>query len=103
MPMLPAACVTLVMAVAGTAAAADLSEGRRIYVEVCAACHANGVVGAPRYGNREDWEPRLKRSRQDMMRSLFKGRGSMPPKGGNASVTDAQAEAAMEYMLSSVR
>ncbi len=93
----------LTLAVGGGVFAADLSEGRRIYVEVCAACHTNGVAGAPRYGERKEWEPRLQRGRSDMMGSVLKGRGAMPPKGGNASVTDAQAAAATEYMLAGVR
>lgn len=85
------------------ARAGDWSEGRRIYVEVCAACHTNGVAGAPRYGNRQEWEMRLQRSRGDIMLSVLKGKGSMPPKGGNPSVTNAQAAAATEYILAGVR
>lgn len=85
------------------ARAGDWSEGRRVYVEVCAACHANGVAGAPRYGNRQEWEKRLQRSRSDIMLTVLKGKGSMPPKGGNPSVTNAQAAAATEYLLAGVR
>jgi len=85
------------------ARAGDWSEGRRIYVEVCAACHTNGVAGAPRYGNRQEWDPRIQRGKAEMLRSLFKGKGSMPPKGGNPSVSDAQAVAAMDYMLAGVK
>lgn len=99
-------CVTAAAAfsaVAGSVWAADASEGRRIYVEVCAACHTNGVVGAPRYGVRSDWELRMLRGRKELMGSVLKGRGAMPPKGGNASVTDAQAAAATDYILAGVR
>lgn len=95
--------VVLSLTVIGGVFAADFSEGRRIYVEVCAACHTNGVAGAPRYGMRKEWESRLQRSRSDLMASVIKGRGAMPPKGGNASVTDAQAIAATEYMLEGMR
>lgn len=82
---------------------ANASVGRRVYVEVCAACHANGVAGAPRFGNRGEWEMRQLLGRKELMRSVLKGKGAMPPKGGNASVSDLQAEAAMDYMLSGVR
>jgi cytochrome c5 len=88
---------------AQTAPANAFSEGRRVYVEVCAACHANGIAGAPRYGNRQEWEKRLSRSRDELMASVLKGKGSMPPKGGNASVTDVQAAEALEYLLAGVR
>lgn len=79
------------------------AAGRRVYVEVCAACHANGVAGAPRFGNRAEWEMRLLLGRRELMRSVLRGKGAMPPKGGNASVSDLQAEAAMDYMLAGVR
>jgi cytochrome c5 len=87
----------------GLAHGESVSEGRRVYVEVCAACHTNGVAGAPRYGDHRDWEKRLPRGRGDLMRSVFKGKGAMPPKGGNPSVSDAEAILATEYMLAGVK
>ena len=89
--------------VPGLARAENSAEGRRIYVEVCAACHTNGVGGAPRYGYRRDWEKRLPLGKNELLRSVFKGKGAMPPKGGNPSVNDAQAVAATEYMLAGVK
>ena len=101
---LPAAAALAAGALWATSALAiDVSEGRRIYIEVCAACHANGVAGAPRFGNRQEWEMRQLRGRKEMLQSVMKGRGSMPPKGGNPSVSDAQAQAAMDYLLASVK
>jgi cytochrome c5 len=85
------------------ARAEKMAEGRRVYVEVCAACHTNGVAGAPRYGDRGDWEKRLPRGKSELMRSVFKGKGAMPPKGGNPSVSDIEAVAATEYMLAGVK
>jgi cytochrome c5 len=87
----------------GLGHAENFAEGRRIYVEVCAACHTNGVGGAPRYGYRRDWEKRLSLGKNELLRSVFNGKGAMPPKGGNPSVNDAQAVAATEYMLASVK
>jgi cytochrome c5 len=102
--LLPAilACVAANAVLASTARG-DMVAGREVYVQVCAACHTNGVAGAPRFGNRAEWEPRLLAGRNEMMRSVLKGKGSMPPKGGNASVSDAQAAAAMEYMLAGAK
>ncbi|MBI2307355.1 MAG: cytochrome c5 family protein [Rhodocyclales bacterium] len=98
----------IIACVAASSALADpfngnVSVGRRVYVEVCAACHANGVAGAPRFGNRAEWEMRVLLGRKELVRSVLKGKGAMPPKGGNASVSDLQAEAAMDYMLAGVR
>ena len=31
--------------------------------------------------------------------SVLKGKGAMPPKGGNTSLSDAEVKSAVEYML----
>lgn len=80
-----------------------IDDGRMVYVQNCAACHANGVAGAPRIGTREDWSGRLAQGRIELSRSVLKGRGGMPPKGGNASLSDEAALAALEYIVSAVK
>lgn len=95
--------VTLVgLAPAGTEASARSDLGRDTYVQACALCHAKGTANAPRAGNREDWQPRVARGRAELLRSVLKGKGGMPPKGGNASLTDRQAAAALDYLLSRI-
>ncbi|MBI2509229.1 MAG: hypothetical protein HYV99_04450 [Betaproteobacteria bacterium] len=42
-------------------------------------------------------------AKEAMIVSVLKGKGVMPPKGGNASLTDSDARAAMDYMLSQVK
>lgn len=78
-------------------------DGRRVYIQTCAACHANGVAGAPRFGSRGDWGERLARGRKELERSVLRGKDGMPPKGGNASLTDVHAMAALDYILSGLR
>lgn len=78
-------------------------DGRLAYVQTCAACHTYGVAGAPRTGVREDWQGRLAQGRIELARSVLKGRGGMPPKGGNASLSDEAALAALEYIVSAVK
>lgn len=102
--LLPAlvACVAVTGALAEPLDA-NASVGRRVYVEVCAACHANGVAGAPRFGNRAEWEMRLLLGRKELMRSVLKGKGAMPPKGGQSAASDADLRAAVEYMAAAAR
>ena len=95
-----AALVGLMLLIAAPAFAAD---GKTVYTQVCAACHAAGVAGAPRLGDKAAWAPRMSNSREAMIVSVLKGKGVMPPKGGNASLTDGDARAAMDYMLSQVK
>jgi len=35
-----------------------------------------------------------------LVQSALKGKGAMPPKGGNASLSDAEIRAAIDYMVS---
>lgn len=79
------------------------ADGRMVYVQNCAACHANGVANAPRFGARDEWSDRLAQGRIELARSVLKGKRGMPPKGGNASLSDAAALAALEYILSAAK
>lgn len=83
----------------GIAVARDNNIGRDIFVQNCALCHVHGVAMAPRIGSRIDWEARLPDGRRSLLNSVLRGKGGMPPKGGNASISDAQAEASLDYML----
>lgn len=79
-------------------------EGGDIYRQTCAVCHTVGVSGgAPKLGSNADWSGRLAADRTELRHSVLKGKGAMPPKGGNASLSDRQAEAALDYMLSKIR
>ena len=77
-------------------------DGNSIYKQVCAVCHSTGMTNTPQLGSRADWSDRLTSGRSMLLRSVLLGKGAMPPKGGNASLSDAQAEAALDHMLSKV-
>lgn len=86
----------------GVAVAADGATGREVFVQNCALCHVHGVAMAPRVDNQAEWGPRLLFGRQVLLNSVLRGKGGMPPKGGNASISDAQAAAGLDYMLEAV-
>lgn len=91
------------MFVLPTAGFAD--EGSDVYRQTCAICHATGVPGipgVPKLGAQTDWGIRLVAGRPELLHSVLRGKGAMPPKGGNASLSDAQAAAALDYMLSKI-
>jgi cytochrome c5 len=95
----------LVFAAAGMVTASGFSsaaDGRGVYLRACAACHAIGTAGAPRLGDSRAWAPRLEAGASVLDASVLRGRGAMPPKGGNASLTDEDVRAALAYMLSRV-
>lgn len=80
---------------AGQAGAAN---GKAVYEATCVACHGTGAAGAPKTGDKAAWAARLK-DPAAMKTSALKGKGIMPPKGGNAALPDADVIAAVEYMV----
>lgn len=85
------------------AAGADLATGQKTYEAACAACHATGVSGAPRLGDRAAWTARIAEGLPELLHAALHGEGAMPAKGGNPALTDAEVEAAVKYMLEQSR
>jgi cytochrome c5 len=89
-----------VAAAAGKPAAAD---GKKTYDGVCTACHAAAVAGAPKLGDKAAWAPRIKQGMDALVQSVIKGKGAMPPKAGNAALSDAEIRAAVDFMVSQAK
>jgi cytochrome c5 len=87
----------------GAAQSADASQaGKALYTQVCQACHAAGVLGAPKFGNKADWAPRLKDPMDTIYNYALHGKGQMPAKGGSTA-SDADVKAAVDYMVSAAK
>nr|WP_315593010.1 c-type cytochrome [uncultured Cupriavidus sp.] len=89
-------------AAAAAPAAASADTGKKVYEQVCAACHAAGVAGAPKFGDKAAWAPRLKEGMDVVHNYALKGKGVMPPKGGYAG-PDADVIAASDYMANAAK
>jgi len=94
----PAQAQTVAAAAPATAAPAAGGNGEATYKQVCFACHATGAAGAPKYGDKGAWAPRVAQGMPALYTSALKGKGAMPPKGGSAA-PDADVKAAVEYMV----
>jgi cytochrome c5 len=82
---------------------ADASQaGKALYQQVCQACHAAGVLNAPKFGNKADWAPRLKEPMDSVYNYALHGKGAMPPKGGS-NASDADVKAAVDYMVNAAK
>ena len=79
-------------------APAGARKGEDIVKQTCSACHQAGVAGAPKIGDKAQWEPRIKQGLNGMVGVALKGKGAMPPKGGDASLTDAELTRAIVFM-----
>lgn len=101
----PAPAATADAAPAPAAGGGD--KGKQIYDTVCMACHAAGVAGAPKYGDKDAWAPRIAQGNDMLYEHALKGfmgqAGMMPPKGGRADLPDADIKAAVDYMVSAAQ
>jgi cytochrome c5 len=80
-------------------ATADSSKGKTVYEATCVACHAAGVAGAPKAGDKAAWAPRIKSGMPTLYASVLKGKNAMPPKGGNMALGEADVKAAVDYLV----
>lgn len=75
------------------------APGEEVYQKACAACHAEGVAGAPKTGDIEGWKARLEKGPEALVQSAINGIGTMPAKGGLAELTDEEVAAATNLMI----
>lgn len=77
-----------------------LRGGEEVYKGQCAACHATGVSGAPKWGEAGDWGPRLAQGFDTLVQSALKGKGAMAPQGGG-EFNDVEIARAVAVMANS--
>ena len=100
-PASPSALSTT--AAAAAAAASAKPDGKKVYDTTCMACHGTGVAGAPKFGDKAAWAPRIKAGMDALYTSALKGKAAMPPKGGNTALPDADVKAAVDYMTAAAK
>ncbi|MHB8353983.1 MAG: c-type cytochrome [Burkholderiales bacterium] len=89
--------------VTGEAAPAKTSTeskaGETTYNSICTGCHSTGALGAPKLGDKAAWAPRIAQGIEVLYASALKGKNSMPAKGGNPSLSDADVKATVDYIV----
>ncbi|MCU0763844.1 MAG: c-type cytochrome [Hydrogenophaga sp.] len=98
----PAAAEPAAAPAAAATTVASAAAGEALYKQACMACHVAGVAGAPKLGDKAAWAPRVGLGVDGLTASVIKGKGAMPPKGGS-NASDAEIQAAVQYMLSTVQ
>ena len=74
-----------------------------LYTQVCQVCHAAGLAGAPKVGDKAAWAPRLGQGIDGLTASAIMGKNAMPPRGGATAASDADIKAVVTYMVNSVK
>lgn len=81
-------------------AAVAVDIGQQHYDQVCHICHETGLAGAPKFGDKADWAPRIAEGMDTMMKRAIQGYKAMPPKGTCTSCSDEDIKKTIEYMVS---
>jgi cytochrome c5 len=74
-----------------------LKSGEEVYKAQCAACHAAGAAGAPKFGDEAAWAPRLKTGFEALWNASLKGKGAMGAQGGG-DFEDVEIGRAVVYL-----
>ncbi|WP_027016440.1 c-type cytochrome [Comamonas composti] len=82
--------------------ASAAAAGKALYDKACVACHAAGVAGAPKFGDKAAWAPYVKEGLDHMLEVAIKGKGAMPPRGASTA-TDDELRAAIQYMVDNAK
>lgn len=94
--------VAALMTVSAVASANDI--GKQTFDTVCFVCHKTGVAGAPKFGDKAAWAPRVKKGLATLEKHALHGftgnSGTMPAKGGRTDLSDDAVKAAVKYMVS---
>ena len=76
--------------------------GEQVVTKVCAACHQTGMLGAPKIGDKGEWNKRKGAAGglDGLVKIAIKGLNAMPARGGDSDLSDDEIKAAVEYILS---
>lgn len=98
----PAAAPAAAPVVAAAAPVAAAGTAPALYTQACSVCHAAGIAGAPKYGDKAAWAPRIAAGVDGLTASAIKGKNAMPPRGGSQG-SDADIKAVVAYMVDAAK
>ncbi|MCD9500305.1 c-type cytochrome [Photobacterium carnosum] len=81
------------------AIATSSRPGQVIYDQYCASCHNNGLMGAPKKGDADDWATRMSQGDAVLAKHAIEGFNAMPAKGTCMDCSDDEIVATINYMI----
>ncbi len=79
--------------------ATSLATGKQVYENSCSVCHAEGKLGAPTFGDQQQWAPLIRSNMDVLIFNTLNGKGNMPAKGGCIHCSGSEVIAAVKYMV----
>jgi len=76
-------------------------SGDQVVAKVCGACHASGVLNAPKIGDAAEWNKRLgtEGGLDGLIAAAINGKNAMPPRGGDPDLSDDEIKAAVSVLI----
>jgi cytochrome c5 len=78
-------------------------EGAQTFNQACMACHGAGIAGAPKFGDKAAWAPRIAQGTATLYKHALEGfqgkAGVMPAKGGRVDFADKSVTNGVDYMV----
>lgn len=68
----------------------------------CFKCHETGEKGAPKLSDKAAWRQRASKGLDVVTKTVIRGHGNMPARGGLAELTDNELKAVIAYLLKEV-
>lgn len=106
-PAAPAAAPAAAAPAPAAEPVAENTVGKKVFGNVCSMCHAAGVAGAPKPGDKAEWAPRIAQGNETLYKHALEGfngaKGMMPARGGGTSLSDDEVKAAVDYMVAQSR
>lgn len=99
----PVASVAVAEAPAAPAAPAAPRSADAVYNASCAACHASGVAGAPKVGDKAAWSARIAQGSDKLLEHAIKGLNAMPARGGCSDCSDEDIKKVVDYIVGKSR
>lgn len=75
------------------------SSGKEVYLENCAVCHSEGKEGAPKLGDKTNWDRLARKNIDVLFKDTMHGK-SHPKSGGCSQCSSGEVLEAIKYMLS---
>ena len=86
------------LAILALPALAEEMSGAEVFASTCKACHGEGTLNAPKFGDTKRWAPLVREGLNDLVPAALRGFRQMPAKGGNPALSDLEVARGVIFM-----